>query len=314
MTGDELCVGPMVWLGFFPLLLSVQLVIGSHWEKETETNSLHQWCRYIHSTPEPEVIIFNRFMKCGSSTMNSIISRLQKIHPSFYFYSQNGVDWQRAKPDQLYQSLQEVLRASNHSRMVVEGHFPWKDFGDIKVNMEYIQLLRNCPDRHTSNFFYRLPNHGKDLQPQLLSCLLNEKCINEKTDIMYMGTNDYSETFCGGPCNVPSVLEHIHPPGLGQFTVVGLLEHFLEYLEMLECVYPSIFRDVLALPKLLQMRENVSGGSNRTQSRVVRQVIAGKCAGSSDENVYLAMEEIFSKRFEFMKQHRGECCRDRTRR
>ena len=241
--------------------------------------------------------------------MNSIISRLQRIHSSFHFYSQNGVDWQRTKPEPLYHSLQHVLRASNHSRMVVEGHFPWKDFRDLKVSMEFIQLLRNCPDRHTSNFFYRLPNHGKDLQPKELSCLLDERCVNEMTDIMYMGTNDYSETFCGGPCSVQGVLEQIHPPGLGQFAVVGLLEHFPEYLEMLECVYPSIFRGVLTLPKLLQMRENVSGGSNRTQSRVVRKVIAGKCANSSDENVYLAMKEIFLKRFEFLKQHREDCCR-----
>jgi hypothetical protein len=242
--------------------------------------------------------------------MNSIISRLQKIKPSFYFHSQNGVDWQRMNPEPLYESLQQILKSSNYSRMVVEGHFSWKDFGDIKVDMEYIQLLRNCPDRHTSNFFYRLPNNGKDLEPKLLTCLLNERCINEMTDIMYMGTNDYSETFCGGrPCDIQSVVEHIQPPSLGQFAVVGLLEYFFEYLEMLECVYPSIFEGVLALPKLHQMRENVSGGSNRTQSSVVRKVIAGKCANSSDEDVYLTMKGIFLKRYEYMKHHRSECCR-----
>jgi hypothetical protein len=279
------------------------------WDKEIEESSLQQWCRYVHNSPEPDMIIFNRFMKCGSSTMNSILSQLQKTHSSFHFHSQNGVEWQKQDAKEIYESLELVLRASNRSRMVVEGHFSWKDFGDLKVSMEYIQLLRNCPDRHTSNFFYRLPNHGKDLSPALRSCLFNEQCVMDNPDIIYMGTHDYSETFCGWPCETKSALERLHPPGPRQFSVVGVLEQFRDYLEMLECVYPSVFRGVLDLPHLLQIRENASGGSNRSLSRIVRKVIGGKCTNTSDESIYLSMRHIFSKRLEHMRRHRSDCCR-----
>lgn len=269
-----------------------------------------KWCSYIHNSPEPELIIFNRFMKCGSSTMNSIISRLQNKHSRFYFHSQNGVDWQKNSPEKLHQSFTQILQNSNTSRMVIEGHFNWKDFGLLNSNLEYIQLLRNCPDRHTSNFFYRLPNHGKDLKPKLAACLLEEQCVNSFPDLQYMGTSDYSETFCDWRCSTTEeVLERLHPPGRGQFSIVGLLEYFSEYLEMLQCIYPTVFEDVFSLPNLSQMRENISGGSNRTQSHVVRHVMAKKCEGSSDESVYLAMKEIFFQRYEYMKQHPSQCCR-----
>jgi hypothetical protein len=297
--------GLWLWLWLSPGIVCSQSLL----KKEAEESSLIQWCQYVHSTPEPDMIIFNRFMKCGSSTMNLILSHLQQAHSSFYFHSQNGVDWQKQGPKPLYASLQHILRSSNHSRMVVEGHFSWKDFGDLKVSMEYIQLLRNCPDRHTSNFFYRLPNHGKALDPTLRSCLFDEQCVLANPDIIYMGTDDYSETFCGWPCDTKSALDRLHPPGPRQFSVVGVLEQFRDYLEMLECVYPTIFRGVLDLPHLLNIRENVSGGSNRSLSRVVRKVLSAKCTNTSDESIYLSMRDLFSRRLDHMRRHRGECCR-----
>ena len=217
-----------------------------------------EWCHYISNSNEPSILIFNRLMKCGSSTMNSIISKLQTNQiatnqPSFYFHSQNGIEWRRTKSIDLYQSLQKILKDSNQSRMIIEGHFEWKSFESIKTSqMEYFQLLRNCPDRHTSNFFYRLPSHGKKIDLTTLTCLLNESCVEQIEDINSMIPDDYSISFCGKPCQANQAIEFVKPKQ-GKFILVGLLEYFIQFLEILECVYPTFFSNVMNLPNLLRV-------------------------------------------------------------
>mmetsp|Transcript_23002 Transcript_23002/g.33641 ORF Transcript_23002/g.33641 Transcript_23002/m.33641 type:complete len:330 (-) Transcript_23002:128-1117(-) len=297
---------------YFILFLSAHLC-----EDLSDELTPREWCRYINESPEPDIIVFNRYMKCGSTTMNTIISRQERLQRtlnkrSFRFVSQDGAFWNRHSSHAVLDKLAELRRSANNLTIVVEGHFLWKNFSDTTspFRIEYMQLLRNCADRHTSNYFYRLPDHGRnlDMHPDVLRCLLDKSCISKDTDLQHMSTSEYSDSFCGMPCSPEDALVNISPEN-GRYSAVGTLEHFNKYLELLECVFPSVFGGVLNSIDIFKIRENSSGGSNISVSENVRSVISERCVGSDDESLHKTISLLLLSRHQYMMAHRSNCCR-----
>jgi len=49
-----------------------------------------KWCDYLQKVPEPDVILYNRLAKCGSTTMQLLFDTLSKLN-TFVSYSVNQV-------------------------------------------------------------------------------------------------------------------------------------------------------------------------------------------------------------------------------
>jgi hypothetical protein len=137
-----------------------------------------QWCKHFQTYPEePDILLYPRMPKCGSSTLEELISTLAKVNNFTAIRS----------PPQLWKNFDinttarsEFINLVNASiqkhkqRVVIDGHFEQITFEPHEMlafnynrlkngainkhrrHVESMQFVRDCVNRSTSLFFYEL--------------------------------------------------------------------------------------------------------------------------------------------------------------
>ena len=284
-------------------LFALVLVEGGKSPSNTDKNEWHDnanadtrlWCRSVQSTPEPNLVFYNRIPKCGSSTMQNLFQKIAhtknvkhirdviaKNLPS-PFWSPNP----RPKLQQdIYEFVNSHLVSPDKTILVFNGHIGYFSFntsllrGGYSHQLEYTNVIRECERRQRSAFFFRLYDTPGALEAQkknqtasflrsvlkldkledVSACLRNETCLrhaikpDEKANFIstYMAdcghhggctapwtSPNRKKTMMDEESEVASVLSHIKAYS-DVYKTFGLVEYLSEYLEMLECVYPSM--------------------------------------------------------------------------
>lgn len=311
-----------------------------------------EWCSAIKGSPEPDLLYYNRIPKCASSTMLDLFRAVAREHGRVIAYDLDKSLWSD-RPSLLLQ--QELYKDVNErifkpsTKLVFNSHtgyFPYNT-SSIKYHktIEQTQVLRECESRQISHFFYDiygvLPakraalahNSSRFMQKKLelssdtevAPCLRSERCLANviRPDIKsnwiatYMGGCSSSSNI--GQCRDTShqaaalVSENIKPTGV--YKTFGMSEHLYEYLEMLECVYPTMLRGIVKIygkrKKLRINKQNTSGYNVETMS-IVSKLAVDKCAKSSDDYIYHNLiNNSFWRRHAAVKIAPYLCCRKR---
>ncbi len=229
-----------------------------------------EWCQYLQTNPEPQLILYNRLAKCGSTTMENLFrimsSRKKSKLQAWSAPSKYWIDM--ANSTSIRNSfIESVIKKSANISLIVDGH--WEQYPFSKSvfqgkTFESIQLVRDCISRRRSMFFYSMFNsramtvlkktltadafqeaqkaklHTDDLD----ACFHDYACLNqEKNNERFSSADAELKMLCGSACKRQSkdnqtqgALANARNPS--SFTVIGSLSRLSEYLEMLECAYP----------------------------------------------------------------------------
>jgi hypothetical protein len=311
--------------------------------------ALHEeWCSYLHKYPEPSLIIYPRMPKCGSSTIDALFKELAKrgqftfVHTPRELWTNYDMDEQYRK--QFIASVRTNMHSYfsfKHKPVIVEGHFEKVIFDEETFDGPYesIQLMRDCPGRIKSMFFYQLfqcsdasraikEGRFKEYQMKKLNFRNGSKnfdfdrCFNDAACVRGFPFNEYPwhavQHVCGSTCAYETgdevkgaIYNAVHPE---HFAAFGTLNRLEEFLEQLECVYPTLLKDISKTYKKLQVHEN-SALKPRNATKAFNQVIAESCdvRTTSMGKIYHYLEPFFKSRYQFMKENKGRCCRKRQK-
>jgi hypothetical protein len=224
---------------------------------------------------EPNLLIYNRIPKCGSSSILEILSQLDRagsLHlkdiPS-KMWGSYGENTTRS------QELKHVITASMQLDMpsnttVAVGHISYRTFEKVDGyfgEVEYMQVFRQCESRFISHLLYDYNSSVKASQyrardelhlwhqqllgtPNVTACISDPACFR-KAPIVRHAERDIIEYYvaanrCGGGCSPAERFQRLQSqanfaPGPSTYVTFGVVEHMREYLEMLECAYPNAF-------------------------------------------------------------------------
>jgi hypothetical protein len=232
-------------------------------------NDAEKWCSYLRSTPEPRVLLYNRLAKCGSTTLHHLFRQLGRENHFESIVPNHGFTFDLDDPNhkKVREDFVQLINGQSveNDMTVVIGHFWQTDFANdtIEFDYEYIQLVRECRSRRRSVFYYslhgskeaKLARHSNDLVSFLRHtfntsdperCMHDIECLRNRTTLSSHNSNELNYV-CGPKCNMgceepyKSLLRVLEPSKL---TVLGLLENMTEYLEMLECAYPTFLHNI----------------------------------------------------------------------
>lgn len=151
----------MKWHFFYVFLTTLLWVYG---EETKEDVLADQFCRYLKSTPEPDVLIYNRVPKCGSKTVVELLKeRHRKTNTGVAVFSTGGRHWSPIKYDSNATHLQFLLKQAqkiqqNKPKLILAGHWNWHNFRGQLGNrtVEHINVVRECAGRVKSQLFFDL--------------------------------------------------------------------------------------------------------------------------------------------------------------
>ena len=213
-------------------------------------------------------------------------------------------------------------------------------------------MIRDCVSRQRSAFFFRLydisgaalaqkKNESSSYERHVLKlkesesvseCLRSESCLRRK--IQTEEKTNYISTYmadCGshGGCRklkkaslkkeslmdaesqISSVLNHIKAYS-NVYKTFGLIEYLSEYLEMLECVYPSMRGIVHALSRSVSDHIHSQTFRHPDTTRITNKLFAEQCHDSPDSRLYPLMNATFWSRYHALKSKPERCCRQRV--
>jgi len=242
---------------------------------------------------DPQVIVYNRIPKAGSSTLISLLSHLAKknnftlVLPTPYYNHPAARD--------------AVLTAlATGTRTVVCNHFNFPEIlygGSIeahsinrnKQQIAYINVMRNPVDRCASYYYYtRYGDRNRQLKKDIIDEYGNltiDECVSKPYNEIKKCFNCKSDTqalaFCGregGGCSRATAEEVIEQAweNIQAHYFVGITEDLHGTAEMLELLYPSFFRgiteamEVTKPKKVSSSREQYIAPSNKAR-RVVEK-------------------------------------------
>lgn len=126
------------------------------------------WCRYLSTTKEPDILLYNRLSKCGSTTMKMLFDKMAEDNdvvsfavPKDYWHD---LDEDTTMRKSLINEIMHHVKKSKGRPVIADGHWFQTRFsseGDFEgKTFENIQLLRECKSRRHSKFLYGLlDNH-----------------------------------------------------------------------------------------------------------------------------------------------------------
>ncbi len=127
-----------------------------------------EWCSHLQSNSEPQIVVYPRMPKCGSSTMNSLFQYLT-IKNKFEFVGTPRETWTSLDLDRNARRDTLSLIKGSHTtakrrRALVAGHFEQtvideselNEKGKKRITVEMIQLIRDCEHKASSLFYYTL--------------------------------------------------------------------------------------------------------------------------------------------------------------
>jgi hypothetical protein len=176
----------------------------------------------------------------------------------------------------------QVLKKGPALPKVVVGHVAHRTFDSALMNhnsdIEYMQIFRKCESRYVSHWWYdfeysnrayeqRQQGKIKQYHKALLGtkhtdeCITNQTCLQQAAITKSMRTNIIEHylapTACSYDCPAQKRYQMFKSavdftPRRGGYITFGMVEHITEYLEMLECAYPSAFAgEHVTLPSFL---------------------------------------------------------------
>lgn len=307
------------------------------------------WCQYLNSSVEPNVIVYNRLPKCASSTMNSLFTILSRRNDFLKYYSTEAPYWYKDLTNsenavllsELQYTINNIINRENTTKhVIVEGHWHqqvfYPHFFGNNISVEYIQLIRDCPSRRRSWFLYFLKDSRaaravKKIGDQAFEkhqriylnirnsnisiddCLRDYDCLKKSYQFNHIPELEY---LCGSECQsqyknmLEGSIENTFNPSI--FTAVGITDKFGEYLEMLECAYPKIFQGIKRI-FVSTNRKKVNQGSSPSNntSLALRKIIQEACDISHNRYsvFYAHMDKVFNARYKYMVDNKNTCCR-----
>ena len=131
---------------------------------------------------------------------------------------------------------------------------------------------------------------------------------SEQESLLQKQRTDNSELFVQR--EVSSVLNNVKANS-GVYKTFGLTEYLTQYLEMLECVYPSMRGIVQVHNSTLSSPANVHSDVFRhpETTRITNKLFAEQCHDSPDSRLYTLMNTTFWSRYHALKSQPGRCCR-----
>ena len=197
-------------------------------------------------------------------------------------------------------------------------------------------------ERKKQTSSYLLETLGLDKSENLTQCLRNESCLLKSNKLNPSSKARIISTFMGdcsrkGGCSerqsqqqkkeeqkgkngkeiniemvtqreVASVLNNVKANS-GVYKTFGLIEYLTQYLEMLECVYPSMRGIVQVLNTSHKANSHSDVFRHPETTRITNKVFAEQCHDSPDSRLYTLMNTTFWRRYHALKSQRGRCCR-----
>lgn len=185
------------------------------------------WCKFISTTKEPDILLYNRLSKCGSTTMKMLFDKMSEDNgvisfavPKDYWHN---LDEDTNMRKSLINEINRTIKKSKGAKVIADGHWFQTRF-DSAVDFEgktfeNIQLLRECKSRRHSKFLYGLlDNHESKVRNEkggkaavdryredylkskvpLEECLKSYDCLKGSTKFNH---NDTEIIFlCGSQC------------------------------------------------------------------------------------------------------------------
>ena len=196
---------------------------------------------------EPQVVVYNRIPKAGSSTMLDMLAKLAK---------QNDFSLILPTPFYNHTALREAIFAavSSGQRVMLCNHFNFPEvlYGDI---VAYINVMRQPVDRCASVYYYfRYGERQRVLKNEVLArygnSTLDECCsrpFDELDSCLNCPQDEQAQAFCGregGECAAVSSNEVLRRAwaNLKAHFVVGITEDMPGTVQLFEWVLPSFFR------------------------------------------------------------------------
>lgn len=305
------------------------------------TNNTLDWCDYIHNTPEPALIVYNRIPKCGSSTIQAFVDasvrnsdgRITAWHAGrdYWYRSFDTDDGARKR---LYKVIRKLFMKFPNGTLVVDGHWNWHTVKQRSRKVGYMQMVRECEDRAQSSLTYslfdsenaRLAKSNGDWDRYLSKilksnithgkfqvCLKSAECLKKSTLRHQIHDGFMAKFFCAQNCMAQvgqsllnGAIDRVAQPRIG-YDVVGVLELMKESLEMYQCAFPSIFDDAGQHYASDPLHARVSKKPKQLPD-ALEEFEADACH-PTDAALYEATKTIFLDRYEYMKQNWGKCCR-----
>lgn len=305
-----------------------------------------QWCYHLRTTPEPDVIIYPRIPKAGSSTIKSLINQLQALNNATFHWDTSSEYWTDLdiNPDIKHNFIKQtkMYRDQYRKPVIIDGHFKQTIFEahDLHARrVEYISLARECGPRLQSHFFYDLydgsaaklasvegeeavrTHKSKYLRSNMSveECVADRECLLHSEKLTYK-TADISRYFCGYACNM-ALKRNIEKGSqmnllnFSMFTVSGTTERIKEFISMLECAYPTTLRGIEEIYANESLHVKAGSHHNKQASSVEMNTLVDEvCSKQSNvySRIYSSLSRTSSSIYHYMITHREGCCR-RTR-
>ena len=193
----------------------------------SQLTDVKRWCSFVSSTAEPEILLYNRLSKCGSTTMKMLFDKMAEDNdvvsfavPKDYWHD---LDEDTTMRKSLIGEILHHVKKSKGRPVIADGHWFQTRFDKDKdfegKTFENIQLLRECKSRRHSKFLYGLlDNHENKVREEkggkaavekyredylrsklpLDDCLKDYSCLRGSTKFNH---NDTEIIFlCGSKC------------------------------------------------------------------------------------------------------------------
>ncbi|VDM19147.1 unnamed protein product [Hydatigera taeniaeformis] len=205
-------------------------------------------------TNASKVVVFNRVPKTGSTTVVRIFETLSERN-NFHVYRIAIFN-----PTQLINPLshkafvEEVRMLSQDFNLLVHGHFYYINFRRYGINIDYVYIncLRNPLERLVSKYYfmrfgdYHRPNtQRRRMTNDSLQTQTFEECVEnggEDCDPRHLWVQ--IPFFCGSAayCSIhgnPEALKTAKRRLIEDYLLVGVLEYFTEFMELLAHLIPE---------------------------------------------------------------------------
>lgn len=293
-------------------------------------------CSYLRANPnEPDIIVYNRMPKAGSSTMQILYSSLSKTN-NFTRWETPPSFWGQINVTQFERDVILYLNTIDQRQLVIDGHWFQRKFNStlLNRNIEYVQLIRDSKSWIKSWIFYttfnslaafkaRENNSFDEYIKQKLNlnhsnyhlCFEDYNCLRNAN--IGFDPDSLVPYVCGESCSElinnsnsssssQAMLPTLNNPDA--FVSIGVLSHLEKYLHVLECAYPNVLKGILDLFLSERTHANISSKLNNTKA-LLDFVNGISSRAVSYNKMYDDVENILLDQYEYLKQNKDTCCR-----
>ncbi|XP_037069321.1 heparan sulfate 2-O-sulfotransferase pipe-like isoform X3 [Pollicipes pollicipes] len=249
-------------------------------------------------TTASRLVVYNRVDKCGSTTMNRLLTRLSSWKRRFSKQSSTQY-WKRYLSQQGQANFVELLtRMAAEKPLIYDRHVSYIDFTRFNRSQPiYVNLIRDPVERFISLFYFlRMPRrrrgrgHTADLgwlHKNLTACVRgNDPECSISSQYRHPGPfgdeffQPMTSFFCGHEplCrefNDRKALQKALQNLETNYAVVGILESFSQSLHVFEKYVPYFFQNIVKITRRAVRKQNRNDGRPWT-SPAVKAVLAGR--------------------------------------